>query len=126
MVSYRNTTMRTATELLTLAEIPKPNGLDCAQFDFETFRRSQACRSKDAKYEHAFRQVARFDTGFFPRPDNKEGRPFVKPVQYVAAALTLDDATDSSEQIADAVQRIRMCYEKMLVDKTTKEVDNAP
>ena len=109
MVSYRNTLTRTATELLTLAEIPKPNGLDCADFDFETFRRSQACRVNDAKYEHAFRQVARFDTGFFPRPDKEEGRPFVKPVQYVAAALTLDVNTDSSEQIADAVQRIKLC-----------------
>ena len=109
MVSYRNTLTRTATQLLTLADIPKPKGLDCAQFDSETFRRSQACRNKEAKYEHAFRQVARFDTGFFPRPDNKEGRPFVKPVQYVAAALTLDDNTDSSEQIVAAVQRIKLC-----------------
>jgi len=109
MVSYRNTLTKRATELLTLADIPKPNGLDCADFDFETFRRSQACRNKEAKYEHAFRQVARFDTGFFPRPDKEEGRPFVKPVQYVAAALTLDDNTGSSEQIVAAVQRIELC-----------------
>ena len=109
MVSYRNTLTRRATELLTLAEIPKPNGLDCAQFDFHAFQDSQSYRNKEAKYHHAFRQVARFDRSFFPPPDvKKEGRPFVKPVQYVAAALTLDDATDSSEEIAAAVQRIKL------------------
>ena len=109
MVSYRNTLTRTATELLTLANIPKPNGLDCAQFDFETFRKSQACRNKEPKYDHAFRQVARFDRSFFPPPDvKKEGRPFVKPVQYVAGALTLDINTHSSEQTVAAVQRIKL------------------
>jgi len=109
MVSYRNTLTRTATQLLTLADIPKPNGLDYAQFDFHSFQDSQSYRNKEAKYHHVFRQVARFDRSFFPPPDvRKEGRPFVKPVQYVAAALTLDDNTDSSEEIADAVQRIKM------------------
>ncbi|KAI4649722.1 hypothetical protein J4E93_004043 [Alternaria ventricosa] len=106
MVSYRNTLTRTATELLTLAGIFKPKGLDCAEFDFETFQESQAYKNKRGKYEHAFRQVARFDRVFFPPPDDEEGRPWVKPVMYIAAALTLDDDTDSSEEIADAVQRI--------------------
>ncbi|KAI4701763.1 hypothetical protein J4E89_010607 [Alternaria sp. Ai002NY15] len=94
------------SELLTLANIPKPNGLDCAHFDFETFQESQEYKNKRGKYEHAFRQVARFDLIFFPPPDDEEGRPWVKPVKYVAAALTLDDNIDSSEEIADAVQRI--------------------
>jgi len=106
MVSYRNTLTRSATELLTLAGIFKPNGLDCAEFDFETFQESQEYKNKSGKYEHAFRQVARFDRVFFPPPDDEEGRPWVKPVKYVAAALTLDDNIDSSEEIADAVQRI--------------------
>ncbi|KAI4693617.1 uncharacterized protein J4E84_002190 [Alternaria hordeiaustralica] len=106
MVSYRNTLTRSATKLLTLAGIFKPNGLDCADFDFETFQESQDYKNKRGKYEHAFRQVARFDRVFFPPPDDEEGRPWVKPVQYVAAALMLDDNIDSSEEIADAVQRI--------------------
>jgi len=106
MVSYRNTLTRSATQLLTHAGIFKPNGLDCAQFDFETFQESQEYRNKRGKYEHAFGQVARFDRIFFPPPDEEEGRPWVEPVKYVAAALTLDDNIDSSEEIADAVQRI--------------------
>ncbi|KAI4609143.1 hypothetical protein J4E83_008784 [Alternaria metachromatica] len=106
MVSYRNTLTRSATALLALAGIFKPNGLDCAEFDFETFQESQEYKNKRGKYEHALRQVARFDRVFFPPPDDEEGRPWVKPVKYVAAALTLDDNIDSSEEIADAVQRI--------------------
>ncbi|KAI4655005.1 uncharacterized protein J4E78_007185 [Alternaria triticimaculans] len=106
MVSYRNNLTRSATKLLTLAGIFKPNGLDCADFDFETFQESQEYKNKRGKYEHAFRQVARFDLIFFPAPDDEEGRPWAKPVKYVAAALTLDENTDSSEEIADAVQRI--------------------
>ena len=106
LVSYRNNLTRSATQLLTHAGIFKPNGLDCADFDFETFQESQEYKNKRGKYEHAFRQVARFDRVFFPPPDEEEGRPWVEPVKYVAAALTLDDNTDSSEEIADAVQRI--------------------
>ena len=108
MVSYRNNLTRVATELLILAEIPKSNGLNCAQFDMDIYQQWLSSNNMRPENGNAFRQVARFDRSFPPPSDDEEVWPFVKPVKYITAVLTMDDTIKSGEHIAAAVERIRL------------------
>ncbi|KAI8942651.1 hypothetical protein NX059_000704 [Plenodomus lindquistii] len=106
--------MQLADDLVAGAHFPKPTGLSCFMFDFEVFITwilSNPMESKSRKYQAA---VEFKFHNMVQAPNKNQGRAWIKPHRYLAAALAFDKSITTPTESNAAFDRLQAYHDSRL------------
>ena len=111
-VRFRRNLMTIATYALMSAGIALPEDKKIEHFsvaEFEARLRKNVNNLADRKYRHAAKLI---HDNILPEPMGSEGRKWIEPHRYIAAAIAMDGRIDAEDKCAKAIAKLeeRTCY----------------
>ncbi|KXH27105.1 hypothetical protein CNYM01_04379 [Colletotrichum nymphaeae SA-01] len=103
---YRFEAAAMADRIVSLFELPVPQGESCMKCDIINFGHRESCEPQDRYKQELYWSVwQRLVYGkLYPFPTASQGPPFLRPLNYVAAAVSLKPLTiEEAESLVDEI-----------------------